>query len=150
MIYIIIATLIYLYLLIHSYYCNDNIECLSDIAYDKHNNMFKFNMIALAVCLLLGILEQTPNQLVTLLGCLGIVGLGITPYKDNKIYYYLHYASTLIAMGSILYLWASIGMFYIPIFYLLASLRKKWLLGVEMGLLVSALTFSVIILNGYT
>lgn len=130
-------------MLVHSYLCKGDIECLSDIAYDKHYRLFASAMNIIAVCLFFATIDKTPEsyQFLCFLASVGCIGVGITPYKECGS---IHKGCALVAMISVLGLWIVKGMWYMPFLFCLAGLRKKWLLGIEMGVLTSAFAYALI------
>lgn len=146
MLYVILALGIYLFMLIHSYKCYKNIECLSDIAYDKHSWIFPICLIGIATLLFIGMFTSTvfPINWFCLIPAIAMIIVALTPYKDSLLKYKIHYISSLIAFISILILWILKGYWFIPILFCLASLRSKWLLGLEMGLLGSSFLYLLI------
>lgn len=142
----ILASGIYLYMLIHTYKCNKDIECLSDIAYDKHSYLFPACVIAISVCLFIGmfIISPFPINWLSLIPILSLVTVSLVPYRDSLIKYKIHYIAAIIALISTFVIWALKGFWFIPILFCIASLRNKWLLGLEMGLFGSAFLYILI------
>lgn len=143
--FVIIVLVVYVGMLVHAYVCEGDIECLSDIAYDKHEWLFPVIMWVMACCLFMGGLEKTPEtwQFLCYLAAAGCYGIGLTPYKEegNII---LHKLYSMLAMISVCGLWIVHGEWWMPFLYCLAGLRKKWLLGIEMGIMASAIAYCLI------
>lgn len=137
-----ISLLIYLSMLYHSYRC-DEITCLSDIAYDRHGYVFPLCMALMDILITISIMKCTDVQYRWLcyIMFLSIVGVISLPYRKNRKTYLGHYVSALLSFASITLLWYFKGMWFIPLFFCVSSLRKKWLLGVEMALIASALLY---------
>lgn len=142
---VIIALVVYVGMLVHAYVCKGDIECLSDIAYDKHKWLFPAMMGVIAFCLFLGSVAKTPDerQFLCFLAMIGCFGVGITPYKDSD-YKGIHRVVALSAMALICSLWCVCGCWWMPFLFCLAGLRKKWLLGVELGIMASAFAYALI------
>ena len=130
-------------MLIHSYKCTDDIDCISDIAYDSHKAMFPICMTTIAICLFIGMFITTTAPLcwLAILPTISIIGVGFTPYKDGKTLHNLHYTFALMSFISTFVLWSIKGWWFIPFLFCIAALRKKWLLGLEMGLIGSGFLY---------
>lgn len=138
----IIGIFVYIGMLSHAYICKGDIECLSDIAYDKHRWEFPVLMSVMSFCLFLSAISvtQLSYQCLCFLAMVGSVGVGLTPYKDdgNNV---IHKVCVLLSMISVIALWALRGMWWMPFVLMLAGLRKKWLLGIEMSMIASMFVY---------
>lgn len=133
----ILAMLMFVYMLYHVYKCDTDINCLSDIAYDSHYRLFHICvtlMIGFLIPGLISVLDKNWYWLIALSSA-SLIGVTITPYKDSKLKYHIHLSLALLSMLSVFALWIIHGYWYIPILFCISSLRSKWLLGLEMGLL---------------
>ena len=143
--FVLIAFLIYVGMLLHTYICKGDIECLSDVAYDKHRFLFPVIMDFLSFSLFVVMIDKTPDawQFLCYLAMIGGVGVGCTPYKDKDMYIF-HYIFALTTIVSIFLLWVVHGEWWIPFIFSLAGLRKKWLLGIELSMAASAFAYCLI------
>lgn len=133
-------------MLYHTYKCTHEIECLSDIAYDKHHYLFPISLTLLVCCLIYPIIITIPLQLVfiPIITGLSLIGVSLTPYKDSITKYKIHFSCAILSMIGCEVLWILKGPWFIPILFCIASLRNKWLLGLEMGLLTSMFLYNLI------
>lgn len=142
---VIIVLIVYVGMLIHAYVCKGDIECLSDIAYDDHEWLFPFIMVVIAMCLYVVSISKTPDdwQFLCFLAMIGCFCIGFTPYKEDENII-PHKVCSLLAIFSVCGLWCVHGEWWMPFFFCLAGLRKKWLLGIEMGIMASAVAYCLI------
>lgn len=142
---VIIALIVYVGMLIHAYICEGDIECLSDIAYDKHWWLFLSAMTIIALCMFIASVGKTPDEwsCLVMLSSIGCVGIGTTPYKAEGMLI-LHKTFAIVGMLSVCALWIVQGGWWMPFLFCLAGLRKKWLLGVELGIMAAAFAYALI------
>lgn len=140
---VIIALIVYVGMLVHTYVCKGDIECLSDIAYDKHKQMFPALMCVISFCLFVAMIDKTPDEwrALCLFAQIGCIGVSVTPYRENDI---AHYTCAMLAIEGVIILWCVRGYWWMPFLFCLAGLRKKWLLGVELGIMASAFAYALI------
>ena len=126
-------------MLYHVHKCETEITCLSDIAYDKHSKLFHICIIMMLIFLFPSIITVLSSNWIWLsvLSSLSLIGVSLTPYKDSKLKYRIHLLCALFSMFSVEALWIIHGYWFIPFIFCIASLRKQWLLGLEIGLLSS-------------
>lgn len=138
-----LALCIYMYMLVHVYKCEKDIDCISDIAYDKHTKLFPICMILMSLFLFIGMFLHTPYwyKWLCMLPNISMIGVSLFPYKDGKTKYRIHYTFALISFISAFVIWTLSGYWFVPFLFCLASLRKKWLLGLEMGLIGSSFLY---------
>lgn len=143
---LILALVIYIFMLYHSYKCQNEINCLSDIAYDGHKNLFPMCMISMSILIFIGLLETTLEiyQPICFLILVFMSIMATVPYLDGKKQYWIHFCSAALSMILICILWALKGFWFIPFVMILTGLRKKFLLGLEMSLITSAFLYLLI------
>ena len=142
---LVIAFIVYVGMLVHAYMCKGDIDCLSDLAYDKHKWLFPALMGIMSFCLFVAMIDKTPAdwQFLCFMAMSGCFGVGFTPCKESENTI-AHYICATLAMGSIVALWLVSGYWWMPFLFCLAGLRSKWLLGVELGILASAFAYALI------
>lgn len=139
------SLLVFLYMLYHVHTCEKDINCLSDIAYDKHTRLFPLCILTMILLLIPGMFLQLHSLWwVAIIAGLSLIGVILTPYKDSKVKYKIHMSCALLSMISVVCLWVIKGYWFIPFLFCVASLRKNWLLGLEMGLLSSIFLYNLI------
>lgn len=98
-------------MLYHTYKCTGDIECISDIAYDKHFRLFPISMILISICLFVGMFIITPNPIrwVSIIPAISIIMVGLIPYKANKKKYIVHVLFAMLSFISTLIMWILVG-----------------------------------------
>lgn len=124
-------------------------ECLSDTAYTVGKDIFAMVMVDICGLLWFPMLEVTEDgwQFLVFLAFTGIVAMAVSPYKDSKMNYYIHYAGTMLSMICIISLWLIKDWMLIPALSVVAVnvlpyITKHWLLVVELMMFVFAFIYS--------
>ena len=121
-------------------YCKVGVpNCLSDTAYTVGKGIFASAMIAVSALLWLPLIHATADMWLFLvfLAEAGMVGMAVSPYKEDWVTHNVHYACTLLSVVCTLSLWAVKGLWQVPVAAILLAVAmwltmRKWMLFAEL------------------
>lgn len=121
-------------------YCKVGVpNCLSDTAYSVSKPLFAVTMIAVSALLWLPLIHTTSDMWLFLvfLAQAGMVGMAVSPYKEDWVTHNVHYACTLLSVVCTLSLWAVKGLWQVPVAAILIAIAmwltmRKWMLFAEL------------------